>query len=266
MRLPDTSWTHPPVHPSLSGDEVHVWRASLDRPAADYAILLSKDERVRADRFRFDRDRRRFIVGRGTLRIILGRYLNLSPEEVEFEYRPNGKPVLSSGLLHTAPCFNLSHSGEMLLLAVTHDRGVGVDVETIHSDLDVETLAEQFFSPAERAELQALPADRKLDSFFNGWTCKEAYLKARGEGLTYPLDQFSVSMDCDKPAKLLDVKDDPRELSRSVFSHAGSCPWLYRRAGGGRTKLSFGAVAVGVVGNTIARHSSRTGRTALVLP
>jgi 4'-phosphopantetheinyl transferase len=214
MTHPDTSWTHAPAHPSLSGDEVHVWRASLDRPAMDYAILLSEDERVRAERFRFDQERRRFIVGRGTLRIILGRYLNLSPEEVEFEYRPNGKPVLSSGLLHTALSFNLSHSGEMLLLAVTYYRAVGIDLETIHSDLDVETLVEHFFSPTERAELEALPSDKKLASFFSGWTRKEAYLKARGEGLTYPLDQFSVSMDCDKPARLLDVKDDPQELSR----------------------------------------------------
>ena len=217
MSLPDTSWTHSPVHPSLSGDEVHVWCASLDRPAANYAMFLSSDEQIRAERFRFDRERRRFIVGRGTLRIILGRYLNLSPEEVEFEYRPNGKPVLSAGLLHTTLCFNLSHSGEMLLLAVTYDRAVGVDIESINLDLDVETLAERFFSPAERAELQALPTDRRLASFFSGWTRKEAYLKARGEGLTYPLDQFSVSMDCDKPARLLDVKDDPQELPRWSF-------------------------------------------------
>ena len=187
-------------------------------------MFLSSDEQMRAERFRFDREWRRFIVGRGTLRIILGRYLNLSPEEVEFEYRPNGKPVLSAGLLHTTLCFNLSHSGEMLLLAVTYDRAVGVDIESINLDLDVETLAERFFSPAERAELQARPADRRLASFFSGWTRKEAYLKARGEGLTYPLDQFSVSMDCDQPAKLLDVKDDPRELSRWSFHTLAPAP------------------------------------------
>jgi 4'-phosphopantetheinyl transferase len=224
MTLLDPQWTHSPVHLTLSADEVHVWRARLDRPAAEYARLLSSDEQARADRLRFEHLQRRFIVGRGTLRVILGRYLNVLPEEIEFEYRPNGKPVLSSGLLHSALCFNLSHSDEMLLLAVTYHRSVGIDLETIHPDLDVKNLAERFFSPAERAELEALPSDKKLDSFFSGWTCKEAYLKARGEGLTYPLDQFSVSMDCDKPAKLLDVKDDPGELSRWSFHTLAPAP------------------------------------------
>jgi 4'-phosphopantetheinyl transferase len=217
MTLPNPQWTRAPVHPTLSADEVHVWRVGLDRLAADYARLLSGDEQARADRLRFEQLQRRFIVGRGTLRIILGRYLNLSPDEIEFEYRPNGKPALSSRLLHPALCFNLSHSDEMLLLAVTYHRAVGIDLETIHPDLEVENIAERFFSPAERAELQALPADRKLASFFSGWTRKEAYLKARGEGLTYPLDQFTVSMDCDRPAQLLEVKGDPQELSRWSF-------------------------------------------------
>jgi 4'-phosphopantetheinyl transferase len=214
MILPDPQWTHSPVHPTLSADEVHVWRTGLDRPAADYAMLLSSDEQARADRLQFEQPRRRFIVGRGTVRIILGRYLNLSPEKVEFEYRPHGKPALSAGLLHPPLCFNLSHSDDMLLLAVTYNRTVGIDLETIRPDLDVEKLAAQFFSPAERAELDGLPADRKLASFFSGWTRKEAYLKASGDGLTSALDQFSVSMDCDQPARLLEVKDDPLELSR----------------------------------------------------
>jgi 4'-phosphopantetheinyl transferase len=224
MTLPDTSWALPSVHPPLSGDEVHVWRASLDRPAADYSRLLASDEQVRAERFRFERERRRFIVGRGTLRIVLGRYLNTPPEKIKFAYHANGKPSLPDGLLHTALCFNLSHSEEMLLLAVTYHRAVGIDLETIQPDLDVEHIAEQFFSPAERAELAALPSGRRLASFFSGWTRKEAYLKARGEGMTYPLDRFSVSMDCDKPAKLLDVKDDPREVSRWSFHTLAPAP------------------------------------------
>ena len=224
MSLPDPSWTIPSVHPSLSRDEVHVWRASLDRPAADYARLLSRDEQARADRLRFEQLKQRFIVGCGTRKVILGHYLNVAPKEVEFDYLPNGKPVLSSGLLHSALCFNLSHSDEMLLLAVTHHRAVGIDIEHIRSDVDVENLANQFFSPAERAELEALPSNKKLASFFSGWTRKEAFLKARGEGITYPLDQFSVSMDCDQPAKLLDVKDDPQELTRWSFHTLAPAP------------------------------------------
>jgi 4'-phosphopantetheinyl transferase len=226
MTLPDIQWAHPSDHPTLSADAVHVWRAGLDQPAADSARLLSRDEQARADRLRFEQLQRRFIVGRGTLKVILGRYLNLSPEEVEFEYRPNGKPILSSGLLHPALCFNLSHSDEMLLVAVTYHRAVGIDLETIDSELDVENLAEQFFSPAEKAELKALPSERRLASFLSSWTRKEAYLKARGEGLTYPLDQFTVTMDGDQPAQLLEVKGDPRELSRWSFRTLTPAPGM----------------------------------------
>jgi 4'-phosphopantetheinyl transferase len=224
MILPGTSWTLPSVHPSLSADEVHVWRASLDRPAADYVILLSRDEQDRANRLRLEQLKRRFIVGRGTLRVILGRYLNAPPEKIKFEYHANGKPSLADGLLQPELRFNLSHSEEIVLLAVTQKHEVGIDLEYLRSSLDAGKLANQFFSPSERIELEALPADKRLDSFFSGWTRKEAYLKARGEGMTHPLDHFSVSMDCDKPAKLLDVKGDPRELSRWSFHTLAPAP------------------------------------------
>ena len=149
-------------------------------------------------------------------KVILGRYLNVSPEEVEFEYHPNGKPALSSRLLHPALCFNLSHSDELLLLAVTYHRAVGIDVETIHSDLEVENSRNNSFHQRRESSCRRCPrtGTRLL---FCGWTRKEAYLKARGEGLTYPLDQFTVSMDCDQPAQLLEVKGDPQELSRWSF-------------------------------------------------
>ena len=217
MNLPDSSWTPASIHPALSGDEVHVWRASLDQPAANYAILLSSDEQMRAKRFRFEQKQRQFIVGRGILRIILGRYLNSPPEDLKFEYRASGKPTLSAGMLQSELCFNLSHSEEMMLLAVTQKREVGIDLEYIRPNLDIEKLAEQFFSPSERAELDALRSEKKLHSFFSGWTRKEAYLKARGDGMTYPWDQFSISMDCDQSAKLLGTKDDQRELTRWSF-------------------------------------------------
>lgn len=217
MVLPDPSWTSSSIHPTLSGDEVHVWRVSLDQPAADHALLLSSDEQMRAERFRFERERRRFTVGRGALRIILGRYLNASPEDLVFEYGANGKPTLSTRSLQPELCFNLSHSEELMLLAVTQKREVGIDLEYIRPNLDVEKLGEQFFSPSERAELDALPSEKRLNSFFSGWTRKEAYLKARGDGMTYPSDQFSVSMDCDQPARLLAAKDDLRELTRWSF-------------------------------------------------
>ncbi|MGE5374287.1 MAG: 4'-phosphopantetheinyl transferase family protein, partial [Bacteroidota bacterium] len=111
----------------------------------------SSDEQARADRFRFEQERRRFIVGRGTLRVILGRYLNSTPEKIKFTYHANGKPSLSNGLLQTELRFNLSHSGDMALLAVTQNREVGIDIETLRSNLDAGKLANQYFSPSERA-------------------------------------------------------------------------------------------------------------------
>jgi 4'-phosphopantetheinyl transferase len=212
--LTDPSWTSSSIHPILSEDEVHVWRASLSQPTADHVKLLSRDEQMRAERFRFEQARRRFVVGRGILRIILGRYLDASPENLEFKYGTSGKPTLLASLLQSELCFNLSHSEEMMLLAVTQTHAVGIDLEYIRPDLDVEKLTEQFFSPSEKAELDALPLDKKLRSFFSGWTRKEAYLKARGDGMVFPWDQFSVSMDCERAPRLLEVKDNPRELKR----------------------------------------------------
>ncbi len=111
-----------------------------------------------------------------------------------------------------------------MILAVTQKREVGIDLEYIRPNLDVEKLAEQFFSPSERAELDALPSEKKLHSFFSGWTRKEAYLKARGDGMTYPWDQFSVSMDCDLSPRLLAAKDDLRELTRWSFHSLTPAP------------------------------------------
>lgn len=214
MTLLNCSWPKAPAHPVLSSEEVHVWCASLDQSTTQYVSLLSADEQAKAQRFHFEQDQRRFIVGRGLLRIILGCYLNLPPEKLQFEYRTHGKPMLSAESLQRTLCFNLSHSEEMALYAVTLNLEIGVDLEHVHPIPDVQQLAEQFFSPSERAELEALPPSQKLDAFFNGWTRKEAYLKARGDGMVYPLDQFSVSMSAEQPARLLEVKDGAQELSR----------------------------------------------------
>lgn len=203
-------WANAPARPVLSENEVHIWRASLDQPETDHAVLLSADEQARAQRFLFEKDRRRFTVGRGTLRIILGRYLNSAPEELQFEYLARGKPVLTAGTLR----FNLSHSHEMALYAITRSLEVGIDIEYMRPIAETGKLAEQFFSPAEQAELGGLPSNKKLASFFSGWTRKEAYIKARGDGMAYPLDQFSVSIDCEQPARLLTVKDAPQEAAR----------------------------------------------------
>jgi 4'-phosphopantetheinyl transferase len=195
----------------LAGDEVHVWCAALDQPDETYFPLLSAGERTRTRRFRFERERRRFTVGRGILRIILGRYLNIPADELKFQIGASGKPSLADDAsIH----FNLAHSGELALYAVTREHELGIDLEEIHPIPDVQQLAEQFFSPLEMAELAALPESKKLEAFFSGWTRKEAYLKARGDGLGHPLDQFSVSMSPDTPARLLQAKEGQQELSR----------------------------------------------------
>jgi 4'-phosphopantetheinyl transferase len=214
MTLSNCPWPAAPVQPVLSGADVHIWCASLEQPLDEYSALLSDDELARAQRFRFEQEQRRFVVARGLLRTILGCYLNLSPQKLKFKYGPYGKPELALESSWQRLSFNLSHSGNLVLYAITSELELGIDLEQIHPIPDVQQLAEQFFSALERAELDAQPAQRKLEVFFSGWTRKEAYLKARGDGLVYPLDQFSVAMAPEKPARLLEVKDNPQELAR----------------------------------------------------
>jgi 4'-phosphopantetheinyl transferase len=191
----DPDRTRAPGAPeSLAADTLHVWVASLDRPVAavdQLRQLLASDERRRSDRFRFELDRARFIVGRGLLRILLGRYLAMAPSDVRFEYGVNDKPLLA----HPGPWFNLSHSGPLALYAITEIGEVGVDVERLGGpDLGRERIAERFFSQAEVAALRALPVRVQANAFLACWTRKEAFIKARGDGLSLPLDSFDVSL------------------------------------------------------------------------
>ena len=211
------SWDPPPVTLSLGSNEVHIWRTALDLDATEVQSLwqtLSADEQEKARRFHFQQDRERFIVARGLLRVILGRYLNAEPGHLRFCYSPLGKPSLSRGFGRETLRFNLSHSDGLALYAVTLGREVGVDLERLHPDLADEQIAQRFFSPHEVAQLNSLPPNLRQEAFFNCWTRKEAYIKARGEGLTLRLDQFDVSLAPGEPAALLDTKDDPQEASR----------------------------------------------------
>jgi 4'-phosphopantetheinyl transferase len=210
-------WRPPPAALTLSRAEVHVWRAALDPAASCVEQLqrtLSADELHRAARFRFPRDRRRFIVGRGALRDILGRYLGVPPCALGFRYNAYGKPALADVTAEGGLCFNVSHSHELALFAVTCGREVGVDIEYLRQEIACETIAEHFFSARERASLLALPTEVKPQAFFNCWTRKEAYIKAHGEGLSLPLDQFDVSLAPGEPAALLATHSEPREALR----------------------------------------------------
>ena len=178
-------------------DRVDVWATALDRDPGGLARLresLADDESARAARFHFERDARRFVVARAVLRDVLGAYLGVAPRDVRFVYGPRDKPALAPPFDAAGVQFNVSHSGEIALYAVTLHRQVGVDVEQVRPLPDLAVLAERNFSPTERGALLALPAARRPPAFFACWTRKEAYVKARGDGLRL-LKSFEVSVD-----------------------------------------------------------------------
>ena len=195
--------------PPLGSRAVHVWRVRLDPPSvsgADWDVL-SDEERNRARRYFQERHRRRFVVAHAALRRILAGYTARPAHELEFRSGPQGKPSLAESRAGMRPGleFNLSHSANLALVAVAWERPVGVDLEQWERDMNHLELAERFFSPSERASLRAL-AERRDDlvyGFFAAWSRKEAYLKARGEGVARGLHHFDVSLSPDEPARLL---------------------------------------------------------------
>lgn len=192
--------------PRLLPHELHVWRVDLDRPPASLECLaecLSSDERRRAERFVREIDRRRFIVSHAAVRTILGQYLGIPPERVEMAIRPGGKPELTPPPDAPPLRFNLSHSDALAMIAVVFDREVGIDVERVRPMSDMQGIVERFFAPGERAVWQTLPHDERASAFFRCWTRKEAYLKARGVGLSSGLDKFEVAFAPGEPARLL---------------------------------------------------------------
>jgi 4'-phosphopantetheinyl transferase len=211
------SWSLPPAKSLLTSNDIHVWRSALDLPPRSIERLrltLSADEQLRADRFHFQSDRTCFIAAHGILRSILGHYLIRAPGSLTFGYGAHGKPALSGDSGGDAIRFNISHSRGIALYAIARDREVGIDVEFIRHDLEFEQIAERFFSTREIAALRILPAEIRMRAFFQCWTRKEAYIKARGEGLSLPLDQFDVSLIPGEPTALLSTRPDPAEAHR----------------------------------------------------
>jgi len=195
---------------------VHLWQFEISRPAdevARLAGLLSDDEQSRAGRFTAPGLRERFIAGRGLLRTILGRYLNVSPERIAFRYNGYGKPAIAEP--DSSPvAFNLSHSGDLALVGLAHSRQIGVDIERHRPEVNCRELANHFFAQAEIAALAATPDEQLAAAFFACWTRKEAYIKAVGRGLSTPLDGFAVNLEPEGPARLLAVHDSPAEVDR----------------------------------------------------
>ncbi|MFN2217958.1 MAG: 4'-phosphopantetheinyl transferase family protein [Anaerolineae bacterium] len=191
------SWHSPPPCLALNRDEVHVWRVPLDVPpgiVAGLFPLLSAGEQTRAEQLRAEDASRRFVASHGALRIILARYLGDKPERLRFLADAWGKPRLDPPARTSPLRFSLSHSGELALCAVTEGRDVGVDLEQIRAVSAWREIAARYFSPDEQSVLRALTGDRALQTFFHGWTRKEAYSKALGDGVSQAWAQYSVSL------------------------------------------------------------------------
>ena len=200
-----TFWERPRDKYLLPQDEVHVWRARLDWPAecvARWRQTLSSDEIERADRYYFSADRTRHVIGRALSRILLGHCLRITASSVRFEYRAMGKPRLATDLRQTFLNFNVSHSGDFVLVALAYRRDLGIDIEQIRTNIDVNVIANRFFSVSERLSLAALPAGMRRNAFFACWTRKEAYVKAYGDGLNLALDAFDKSRGSSKPGTI----------------------------------------------------------------
>ena len=205
-------------------DVWHLSLADLSGTATQLMTYLSDPEKQRAARFVLEQDRSRFIVCRALLRGVLAQTLSLSPETIHFEYGEKGKPNLHNNPLF----FNLSHSNDQACIVTCRDTAVGVDVERIrpparHTWVD---LAQRFFSPAEIAELNALPSPQQSDAFFACWTRKEAYLKLHGLGLALPLNQFSVSVSPATPARLRATEWNPEDVNKTSL-HDLTAPTEY---------------------------------------
>ena len=214
------SWTAAPSVPILRERELHVWRArttaSGDGLRAAEALLVP-DEAERASRFRHEPSRRTYVVARAVLRRIVGAYLDIDPVAARFASSAGGKPYLDGPASGRCLQFNLSHSGEWAVYAFALHRPVGIDVERIRPTPDLLDIARRFFAASEYEVLMSLEGPARLESFFACWTRKEAYLKARGSGLSGSMGEFEVTVDAAAPPWLIADHENPAEVGRWTF-------------------------------------------------
>ncbi len=218
----------PRAQPCHLGDaEAHLWLVDLDlipERMTDFASILSEDERDRARRFLKQVDAERYASARASLRCILGSYLQLNPRQLRFAYSNFGKPHLADEG-HAAPLhFSVAHSAALALFGVGRSHNIGVDLERMRDDVEVIDLAARFFSPREAEILRSLTGARRLEAFFCGWTRKEAYLKARGHGLSYGLDRVEVALEPGEPVVIIGAQDDPDVSKRWTLQHLSPAP------------------------------------------
>ena len=200
----------------LPATDLHMWNVPLETAPQEFArlhSLLSADEIARAERFYFERDRFRYIIGRGILRTLLGKYLGTEASEIQFNYGLHGKPAVESLSTGQALQFNLAHSNDRAIFIFGWDRPVGIDIEHVRPLQDADRFAEQFYSTRETALINSLPGDDKWNAFYKLWTCKEAFLKAQGSGLTVPLNQVEIFLDGEEAARLISIGGDTEQAA-----------------------------------------------------
>ncbi len=209
-------WLEPSAIPPLEPSEIHIWKIHLAAPAAGLTPekILSAEEYERAARYHFVADKNRFAVCRAVLRRLLGAHLEIPPADVRFDLLPHGKPVVSTAQNAADLRFSCSHSGDWALIAIARGCELGVDLEQHRERTQAEDVAARFFSETEIRELAVLPQNLKTTGFFNAWTRKEAFVKALGLGLSFPLESFSVALAPGQPAALLAVANDSEAVKK----------------------------------------------------
>ncbi len=212
----DDNWLSLPDDLILVDTAVHIHCLSLTQNFTSFYNLLSPEERIRAARFVQAVDRRRYAVARGVLRLLIDRYENIPPHQVQFAHNDFGKPLL---LHETDLQFNVSHSQDLALLAFTRGRPIGVDVEYKRPLADADNIAKSHFSAIEYNIFRQLPESQKIEAFFNCWTRKEAFIKAIGEGLSYPLRTFAVSFRPGDEARFLWIEEGSHQKWELLALH-----------------------------------------------
>ena len=219
--LPDTNWNTPTKRLDLLNGDIDVWRANLDAPEREISRCidwLSPDEKKRANRYYFNRHRQRFIVRRILLKKLIGAYLNINAWDVLLDRNQFGKPLLAHQRVGQLQ-FNLSFSNNLALFAFSRSNAIGVDIEIINDTVIGENIVQRHFSSNEIATFISLPCEQQAEAFYNCWTRKEAWVKARGMGLSIPLDSFEVSLTPGEPARLISTSEYANKPSEwSMFS------------------------------------------------
>ena len=191
-------WQKTPDSLNLSKDHVDIWLCDLKQLSSDinnFYSILSEDERERTDKLKVEDKKQQYIITRGALRQRLGLLTKIDPQDFIFDYLEHGKPVLANNPQFADMTFNVSHSHDLALIAITQEQNIGIDIEKINRELKHDELVSRFFSKVEQTEFQTIPEANRAKAFCACWSRKEAFIKAIGDGVSYGLDTFDVTVD-----------------------------------------------------------------------